>query len=84
MTSSLDGQFREFTADIKHLAYKGVEINPLILAPHRDHRARLPLRRPRDPNNCFTLIDRDKDGFPDYLINLTSGLHLPIIPSDWR
>ena len=84
MTSTLDGRFVEFTATLTHLAYKGIEINPLILGLTTEIIERdFLFADARDPNNCFTLIDRDRDGFPDYLINLTSGLHLPIIiPSD--
>ena len=79
MQSSLSGAFVSFTAELKHLAYKGIEINPLIL----DVTTEIILHDnlfadAQDPNNCFSLIDRDKDGFPDYLVNLWSGLHLPI------
>jgi|GEM_PF-3069408 len=80
MTCSLDGQCVGFSAELTHRAYKGVDINPLIVEAtteiiEHDHL----FADAVDPDNCFTLIDRNKDGFPDYLINLTSGLRLPII-----
>ena len=80
MQSTLDGNFIEFTAELKHLAYKGVEINPLITAVTTEIIQHDNLfADAQDPNNAFTLIDRDGDGFADYLINLWSGLRLPIL-----
>jgi len=80
MQSTLDGKFVEFTAEMTHRAYKGVQINPLILGVSTEiiEHDRL-FADAQDPDNHFSLIDRDKDGFPDYLINLTSGLRLPIL-----
>ena len=80
MTSSLDGKFTKFTADWSHEDYKGIQINPLIvdvtteIIKHDNLFADA-----QDPNNCFSLIDQDDDGFPDYLLNLNSGLRLPIV-----
>jgi len=83
MTSSLDGRFEEFEAEFSHRAYKGVQINPMILGV--DTRIILHdnlFADAQDPDNAFSLIDRDGDGFPDYLINLWSGLRLPIAIPD--
>ncbi len=80
MTCTLDGSFVEFTASITHRAYKGIDINPLILGVFTEIIQHDYLfADARDPNNSFSLIDRDRDGFPDYLINFYTGLHLPII-----
>ena len=79
MQCTLDGKFVEFTAELTHRAYKGVQINPLILDVTTEIIERDNLfADAQDPNNNFSLIDRDEDGFPDYLINLWSGLRLPI------
>ncbi len=84
MQSSLDGIFTKFTAEFSHRAYKGVDINPLILDVTTEIIQHDYLfADAQDPNNSFMLIDRDKDGFPDYLLNAWSGLRLPIIiPQD--
>ena len=80
MTCTLDGQFIEFSAEMTHRAYKGVEINPLILDVTTEIIQHDYLFADAvDPNMSLTLIDRDQDGFPDYLINLWSGLRLPIL-----
>ncbi|MCD6303493.1 MAG: PKD domain-containing protein, partial [Planctomycetes bacterium] len=80
MTSTLDGQFIAFKAELTHKAYKGIEINPLILDVYTEIIERdFLFADAQDPNNSFSLIDRDGDGFPDYLINLYTGLHLPVM-----
>ncbi len=79
MQSSLDGRFVSFSAELTHRSYKGVQINPLILDVSTEIIAHDKLYADAvDPNNCFSLIDRDDDGFPDYLINLSTGLRLSI------
>ena len=80
MTCTLDGMFIEFTAEMTHRAYKGIQINPLILDVFTEIILHDNLfADAQDPNNAFSLIDRDGDGFPDYLMNLYTGLQLPII-----
>ena len=83
MTCTLDGKFIEFSAELTHKAYKGIDINPLILDVFTEIIVHDYLfADAQDPNNSFSLIDRDHDGFPDYLINLYTGLHLPIVIPD--
>jgi len=83
MMTSLDGTVEEFSAEFSHRAYKGIDINPLILDVSTEIIEHDYLfADAQDPNNCFSLIDRDDDGFPDYLINLTTGLRLPVLIPD--
>ncbi|MEJ2392693.1 MAG: CARDB domain-containing protein, partial [Gammaproteobacteria bacterium] len=83
MTASLDGKVVDFSAEFSHRAYKGIDINPLIIDVSTEIIEHDYLfADAQDPDNCFSLIDRDDDGFPDYLINLTSGLRLPILIPD--
>ncbi|MCY2954352.1 MAG: PKD domain-containing protein [Planctomycetota bacterium] len=79
MTASLDGRFVEFTAQLTHRAYKGVDINPLIVGVSTEIVEHDYLfADTQDPDNSLTLVDRDGDGFPDYMINLRTGVREPV------
>ncbi|MFH1149585.1 MAG: CARDB domain-containing protein [Actinomycetota bacterium] len=77
LRTSLPGTFLSFEATLTHEAYKGIDLHPLItgvsseiieaedMAPLED-----------DPADFYTLVDRDSDGFPDYLISLASGVRV--------
>lgn len=83
LTTSLDGHFDDFSAQLTHRSYKGVDVNPLIVEVTTEIIQHDYLFGDRqDPDGGFSLIDRDHDGFPDYMINLATGLRLPIIVPD--
>lgn len=84
MTTTVDGRFTDFTAELTHKAYKGIQLNPLILGVDtRIIEKDGVVPEAGEPENVCSLIDQDKDGFPDYLINLGTGLHLPVtVPSN--
>lgn len=77
LRTSLAGTFLSFTSEMTHELVKGTEVHPLIagisseiieaedMAPLED-----------DPADFYTLVDRDADGFPDYLISLVSGVKI--------
>ncbi|MFH1148921.1 MAG: CARDB domain-containing protein [Actinomycetota bacterium] len=77
LQTNLDGAFLSFEAELTHEAYKGIDIHPLITGVSSeiiDAEDMAPLED--DPADFYTLVDRDADGFPDYLISLVSGVRV--------
>ncbi|HNQ90137.1 MAG TPA: CARDB domain-containing protein [Verrucomicrobiota bacterium] len=83
LNCNLDGSFQNFTAEMTHRLYKGIELNPLIAAIDTQLIVMdSVVLDPAKPDETYSLIDQDADGFPDYFINLATGLHLPLtVPS---
>ncbi|MCC5831323.1 MAG: PKD domain-containing protein [Phycisphaeraceae bacterium] len=83
MTSTLDGAFVDFSAEMTHLSYRGIDLNPLIreVSTHIIQQDGL-FPDADDPDDAYSLIDRNGDGFPDYLINFSTGLRLPVETPD--
>ena len=81
-----DATVMEFTAELEHLPFEGVELNPLITAVHTEIiLGDYLFADAQDPENSFSLIDRDDDGIPDYLMNLYSGFRSEItVPDELR
>ena len=77
--SNVDADVVSFTADMTHKLFKGIELSPLITSveTHIIERDDVVLD-PSKPDETYSLIDRDDDGFPDYFNNLASGLRLPL------
>ncbi|HKL21957.1 MAG TPA: PKD domain-containing protein, partial [Tichowtungia sp.] len=81
---NMDATVTGFEAELEHLPFKGVQLNPLITDVHTEIiLGDFLFADAIDPNNSFSLIDRDDNGIPDYLINLYTGLRQEIIvPSE--
>lgn len=84
--SNYDATVIDFSAELQHVPFRGVELNPLITAVHTEIILGDYLFADAiDPNNSFSLIDRDDDGIPDYLLNLHTGFRSAItVPSELR
>lgn len=79
LNCNLDGSFKDFRAELTHRLYKGVELNPLIAGVDTQIIVMdSVILDPAKPDETYSLIDQDRDGFPDYFINLATGLHLPL------
>ncbi len=75
----LTGQFSNFKASLRHKDYKGVQLNPLIVGVTTEIIGKDNLFAGEDEEfGGLTLIDIGDTGFPNYLINLKTGLKLPV------
>ncbi|TYQ18185.1 UNVERIFIED_CONTAM: PKD domain-containing protein [Acetivibrio alkalicellulosi] len=71
-----EGEFREFNATLTHQDYKGVTLNPLIVGVTTEIIGKDNIYI--EGEGVLSLVDVDNSGFPNYLINLSTGLKLPI------
>ncbi|TYQ15580.1 UNVERIFIED_CONTAM: fibronectin type III domain protein [Acetivibrio alkalicellulosi] len=74
-----EGEFRDFRATLTHRDYKGVQLNPLIVGISTEiiGKDNLFLDDSGD-DGVLSLVDVGETGFPNYLINLNTGMRLPI------
>ncbi|MBQ7522918.1 MAG: PKD domain-containing protein [Oscillospiraceae bacterium] len=73
-----EGEFREFKATLTHKDYKGVQLNPLITAVHTAIIGKDGVLAKEDGTGGLTLVNEGTTGFVDYLLDLSSGLRVPI------
>jgi len=75
----LEGEFSNFRAYLSHKDYKGVQLNPLIVEVTTEIIGKDNLFAEKDDEfGGLTLIDVGDTGFPNYLIDLKTGLKLPV------
>ena len=77
-----EGEFREFKAALTHKDYKGVQLNPLITAVHTAIIGKDGVLASEDGKGGLTLVNEGLLGFVDYLLDLSSGLRVPIYVPD--
>ena len=77
-----EGEFREFKATLTHKDYKGVQLNPLIVAANTAIIGKDGVLTETEGEGGLTLVNEGDTGFPDYLISLDSGLRVPIYVPD--
>ncbi|NLD49135.1 MAG: PKD domain-containing protein, partial [Clostridiaceae bacterium] len=75
----LKGEFKSFKASLTHSDYNGIQLNPLIVDIKTEILGRDNLFADGTGNDgILSLIDVGQTGFPNYLINISTGLKLPI------
>ena len=74
----IEGEFLDFKASLHHQDYKGVQLNPLIVGVTTEIIGKDNLKLTNDDDVSYTLIDKGYTGIPNYLINLKTGMKLPI------
>ncbi|KNY26204.1 APHP domain protein [Pseudobacteroides cellulosolvens ATCC 35603 = DSM 2933] len=74
----IEGEFLDFKASLHHQDYKGIQLNPLIVGVTTEIIGKDNLKLTADGDVSYTLIDKDNTGIPNYLINLKTGMKLPI------
>jgi len=75
----LKGEFSNFKAYLTHKDYKGVQLNPLIVEVTTEIIGKDNLFSENGEEfGGLTLVDVGDTGFPNYLINLRTGLKIPI------
>ncbi|HEX2925610.1 MAG TPA: CARDB domain-containing protein, partial [Ruminiclostridium sp.] len=73
------GVFHDFKADLHHQDYKGIQLNPLVTGVTTEIIGQDNLYSDgKDTGTAMALIDIGDTGIPDYLINLKTGLKLPV------
>ncbi|MBP5166947.1 MAG: PKD domain-containing protein [Oscillospiraceae bacterium] len=73
-----EGEFRDFKATLTHKDYKGVQLNPLITAVTTAIIGKDGLLSEEEGEGGLTLVNEGTTGFPDKLIDLRSGIRVPI------
>ncbi|MBQ6908232.1 MAG: PKD domain-containing protein, partial [Clostridia bacterium] len=76
------GEFREFKATLTHKDYKGVQLNPLITAVNTSIIGKDGVLSENEGEDGLALINEGDTGFCDYLLNLNTGLRIPIYVPD--
>jgi hypothetical protein len=75
----LEGEFRSFEATLRHQDYKGVELNPLIVEVTTEIIGKDGIvLEGFDEENTLTLINEGNTGFPNYLIDMRTGMKIPV------
>ncbi|NLB81379.1 MAG: PKD domain-containing protein, partial [Clostridiaceae bacterium] len=79
-----EGEFRDFKATLTHKDYKGVQLNPLITAVATSIIGKDNLLVSEgESDGSMAVVNEGITGFPDYLLNLTTGLKIPLyMPSE--
>jgi subtilase family serine protease/uncharacterized membrane protein len=77
-----EGEFRDFKATLTHKDYKGVQLNPLITAVNTAIIGKDGLLAEAEGEGGLTLVNEGATGFPDKLIDLRSGLRVPVYVPD--
>ena len=73
-----EGEFRDFKATLTHKDYKGVQLNPLITDVRTAIIGKDDLLSDTEGEGGLTLVNEGTTGFPDHLLDLRSGLRLPV------
>jgi len=74
-----EGEFRDFKATLTHRDYNGVQLNPLIVSVDTEIIGKDNIYGDKSgTDGVLSLIDVGNTGFPNYLINLDTGMKFPI------
>jgi hypothetical protein len=76
------GEFRDFKATLTHKDYKGVQLNPLIVGVTTRIIGKEDVLSGEFTDGAMAVVNEGNTGFPDYLMNLDSGLRIPIFVPD--
>lgn len=75
----IEGEFKSFKANLTHSDYNGMQLNPLIVDVKTEILGRDNLFADgTGSDGVLSLVDVGQTGFPNYLINIATGLKLPI------
>ncbi|MCR5825471.1 MAG: fibronectin type III domain-containing protein, partial [Oscillospiraceae bacterium] len=77
-----EGEFREFKATLTHKDYKGVQLNPLIVAANTSILGMDGLMAGEEGERGLSLVNKGDSGFVDCLIDLDTGLQVPVYVPD--
>jgi hypothetical protein len=76
-----EGEFRDFKATLTHKDYKGVQLNPLIVGVTTRIIGKEDVEI-GEFDGGVAVVNEGNTGFPDFLMNLNSGLRIPIFVPD--
>jgi hypothetical protein len=76
------GEFRDFKATLTHKDYKGVQLNPLIVGVTTRIIGKEDVLSGEFVDGAMAVVNEGNTGFPDFLMNLDSGLRIPIFVPD--
>ena len=77
-----EGEFRDFKATLTHKDYKGVQLNPLIVGVTTSIIGKEDVLADLNADGALAVVNEGNTGFPDFLMNLVSGLRIPIFVPD--
>ncbi|MBR3640884.1 MAG: cellulose 1,4-beta-cellobiosidase, partial [Oscillibacter sp.] len=77
-----EGEFRDFKATLTHKDYKGVQLNPLIVSVDTAIIGKDGVLAEKEGGSGLSLITEGDTGFCDCLLDLDSGLRVPIYVPD--